>query len=113
MYFKQFYLGCLAHASYLIGSEGEGAVVDPQRDVEQYLADEAFRKQGVREKTEIIYASAAAVSFQVKRYAAAMDKVIGRKGIEARYRHNLIEIRPGKREAVFEQLDTHELVTLP
>ena len=39
MYFKQFYLGCLAHASYLIGSEGEAAVVDPQRDVDEYLAE--------------------------------------------------------------------------
>jgi len=39
MYFKQFYLGCLAHASYLLGSEGEAAVVDPQRDVEQYLRE--------------------------------------------------------------------------
>ncbi len=39
MYFKQFYLGCLAHASYLIGSEGEAAVVDPQRDVEQYVRE--------------------------------------------------------------------------
>ena len=39
MYFKQFYLGCLAHASYLIGSEGEAAVVDPQRDVDQYIAE--------------------------------------------------------------------------
>ncbi len=39
MYFKQFYLGCLAHASYLIGSDGEAAVVDPQRDVEQYIAE--------------------------------------------------------------------------
>ena len=37
MYFKQFYLGCLAHASYLIGSQGEAVVVDPQRDVEQYI----------------------------------------------------------------------------
>jgi len=42
MYFEQFYLTCLAHASYMIGSEGEAAVVDPQRDVEIYLqaADE-------------------------------------------------------------------------
>src|SRR5713226_4504475 len=40
LYFKQFYLGCLAHASYLIGSDGKAAVVDPQRDVDQYL-DEA------------------------------------------------------------------------
>ncbi len=39
MYFKQFYLGCLAHASYLIGSDGEAVVVDPQRDVEQYVAE--------------------------------------------------------------------------
>ena len=39
MYFKQFYLGCLAHASYLIGSDGEAAVVDPQRDVDQYIEE--------------------------------------------------------------------------
>jgi hydroxyacylglutathione hydrolase len=46
MYFKQFYLGCLAHASYLIGDGGEAAVVDPQRDVEQYL--EEARAQGLK-----------------------------------------------------------------
>ena len=42
MYFEQFYLTCLSHASYMIGSEGEAAVVDPQRDVDIYLkaADE-------------------------------------------------------------------------
>src|SRR6202521_523078 len=42
MYFEQFYLTCLAHASYMIGSVGEAAVVDPQRDVDIYLkaADE-------------------------------------------------------------------------
>jgi hydroxyacylglutathione hydrolase len=39
MYFKQFYLGCLAHASYLIGSGGEAAVVDPQRDVDEYISE--------------------------------------------------------------------------
>jgi glyoxylase-like metal-dependent hydrolase (beta-lactamase superfamily II)/rhodanese-related sulfurtransferase len=40
MILKQFYLGCLAHASYLIGDEhtGTAAVVDPQRDIDQYLA---------------------------------------------------------------------------
>src|ERR1700674_4528242 len=38
--FKQFYLPCLAHASYIIGDEqtGTAAVVDPQRDIDQYLA---------------------------------------------------------------------------
>lgn len=39
MFFKQFYLACLAHASYLIGSDGEAAVVDPQRDVDEYIAE--------------------------------------------------------------------------
>ena len=39
MYFQQFYLSCLAHASYMIGSGGIAAVVDPQRDVEIYLED--------------------------------------------------------------------------
>ena len=48
MYFKQFYLGCLALASYLIGSAGEAAVVDPQRDVDQYLAEAA--EQGLKIK---------------------------------------------------------------
>ena len=39
--FKQFYLGCLAHASYLVGDSvtGTAAVVDPQRDVRQYLEE--------------------------------------------------------------------------
>jgi glyoxylase-like metal-dependent hydrolase (beta-lactamase superfamily II)/rhodanese-related sulfurtransferase len=48
MYFEQFYLGCLAHASYLLGSEGEAAVVDPQRDVDFYV--EAAEKQGLQIK---------------------------------------------------------------
>ncbi|MCU1264216.1 MAG: beta-lactamase domain protein [Acidobacteria bacterium] len=48
MYFKQFYLACLAHASYLIGSDGEAAVVDPQRDVDQYINE--AEAQGLRIK---------------------------------------------------------------
>lgn len=40
MYFKPYYLGCLAHASYLIGgSSGRAAVIDPRRDVDEYIAD--------------------------------------------------------------------------
>ena len=38
--FKQFYMGCLAQASYLLGSDGEAAIVDPRRDVDIYI-DEA------------------------------------------------------------------------
>jgi len=41
MWMKQYYLGCLAHASYLIADEATGTavVVDPQRDIDQYLRD--------------------------------------------------------------------------
>lgn len=41
MVLKQYYLGCLAHASYLLGDEASSnaVIVDPQRDVQQYLDD--------------------------------------------------------------------------
>jgi hydroxyacylglutathione hydrolase len=43
MILKQYYLGCLAHASYLLGDRASSTaiVVDPQRDIQQYLADAA------------------------------------------------------------------------
>ncbi len=41
---ERFYLGCLAHASYMVGSEGVAAVIDPQRDVDIYL--EAAARNG-------------------------------------------------------------------
>jgi len=43
MILKQYYLGCLAHASYLVADEksGHAVVVDPQRDIDQYLQDAA------------------------------------------------------------------------
>jgi hydroxyacylglutathione hydrolase len=41
MFFRQYYLNCLSHASYLIGdtTTGRAVVVDPQRDVAEYLSD--------------------------------------------------------------------------
>ncbi|MFP5227900.1 MAG: MBL fold metallo-hydrolase [Acidobacteriota bacterium] len=50
MLLKQYYLGCLAHASYLLGDESSGTaiVVDPQRDIEQYLADAAAHHLTIR-----------------------------------------------------------------
>jgi len=48
--FKQFYLNCLAHASYIIGDEetGTAAVVDPQRDIERYLGFAAEHKLQIK-----------------------------------------------------------------
>lgn len=77
-----------------------------------YLADHHFRKSGVRDKSNIIFASAAGVIFGVKKYADALYRVIDRKGIDARFQHNLVALHPDKREAVFEQLKTGKNVTL-
>ena len=43
MFLKQYYLDCLAQSSYLIGDEvsGQAAVVDPRRDVDEYIDDAA------------------------------------------------------------------------
>lgn len=50
MVFKQFYLNCLAHASYLIGDEQTrtAAVIDPQRDIERYLEFAAENKLQIK-----------------------------------------------------------------
>jgi hydroxyacylglutathione hydrolase len=48
MHFEQFYLGCLAHASYMLASNGEAVVVDPQRDVEIYLEAAETNRLSIR-----------------------------------------------------------------
>lgn len=48
MEFKQFYLGCLSHASYYIGSGDEAAIIDPQRDVQQYIDEAAKHGQKIK-----------------------------------------------------------------
>lgn len=46
MYLKRFFVEGLAHASYLFGADGEAAVVDPKRDIDDYLA--AAEREGLR-----------------------------------------------------------------
>ncbi len=46
MYLKRYFVEGLAHASYLFGADGEAAVVDPKRDVDDYLAD--AEREGLR-----------------------------------------------------------------
>jgi hydroxyacylglutathione hydrolase len=48
MHFEQFYLGCLSHASYMLASDGEAVVVDPQRDVEIYIKAAAEHRVAIR-----------------------------------------------------------------
>lgn len=77
-----------------------------------YLADDQFRKAGVRHGSDVIFASAAPGIYGVEKYAKTLRKVVERKGIDTRFRHNLVAIRPEAKEAVFEQLDTGETVVV-
>ncbi|AVI46257.1 FAD/NAD(P)-binding oxidoreductase [Bacillus licheniformis] len=73
-----------------------------------YLADDYFRKSNVRHQSEIIFASAKSIIFDVTKYANALEKVVLRKDIQTMYKRNLIEIRPDSKEALFEHLETGE-----
>ncbi len=71
-----------------------------------YLADDHFRKAHVRDQTEITFVSGTPSIFSVKEYAQVLNEVIKRKGIETLYKHDLVEVRPASREAVFRSLET-------
>lgn len=77
-----------------------------------YLADDYFRQSGVREQTNIIFASGSPNIFAVKRYADTLEQVIQRKNIETKYRVELVEIDGDTKKATFEHLDTNERFTL-
>ena len=77
-----------------------------------YLADDFFRRNGVRAKTQIVFTSAGGAIFGVQKYARTLNQVLKRKDIDVLFRHNLVEIRPDRQEAVIENLDSHERRTI-
>ncbi len=78
-----------------------------------YLADDLFRQAGIRDKTQIIYASALPHIFAVEPYKSTLEQVVKRKQIDCRFRHELVEVRSDLKQAVIKNLDTNEIVTLP
>lgn len=77
-----------------------------------YLADDHFRRAGVRDRSTIKFFSGSATIFSVKKYADALTNVYRRKGIEAHFQHELIEINHRRKEAVFQNLASGEQVTV-
>jgi len=75
-----------------------------------YMADDTFRKRGIRDRSKVIYGSATPGIFAVKEYARTLNQVIERRGIETRYSHRLTAIRADEREAVFVDGDGAEVV---
>ncbi len=78
-----------------------------------YLADDHFRKSGVRQRTKVTFASAQGFLFAVEKYRKTLEKVAARKEIDIRLKHNLVEIKPDSKEAIFEHVDSHDRVTMP
>ena len=68
-----------------------------------YLADDHFKsKNGVSTNTKVIYCTAEGKMFPVKEYCETLDRVIDRRNISVKYRHNLKAIDQQKKEAIFE-----------
>ncbi len=78
-----------------------------------YLADDAFRKAGVRDKSQIIFASASDSIFAVEKYANTLEQVIKRKNITPKYKMNLIEVDSDNKLAVFENSGNGEIEKIP
>ncbi|MGR5965421.1 FAD-dependent oxidoreductase [Bacillus cereus] len=78
-----------------------------------YLAEEYFCRQGVREKSKIMFQTANPHIFHVPRYASSLEKVIQRKQIITNFHQNLVEINAEKKEAIFEDIQTGNRESIP
>jgi len=77
-----------------------------------YLADDHFRQRGVRDKIKIIFTLATPRLFAVDRYREVLEKVAARKGIDTRFKLNLVEVRSATKEAIYRNLETNEEVVI-
>lgn len=75
-----------------------------------YLAEDHFRRTGLRNQANLTFLSASPTIFAVKKYADSLTEIIRRREIEVAFKHNLVEVLPNTREAVFENLESGELV---
>ncbi len=66
-----------------------------------WLAEHHFRRAGVRDRVEVMFASAGGKIFGVEKYAAALARLVEARDVHTRFHHNLVAVRPASREAVF------------
>ncbi len=67
-----------------------------------YLAESYFRKSGVRNKTDVVFATGGTVIFGVKEIARTLMKVVDRKDINLRFFHKLVAVDADKQIAWYE-----------
>ncbi len=75
-----------------------------------YMADDTFRQNGVRDQSTVMFSSPLPNIFQVDRYRKTLEDVIRRRSIRTCFREELTEIHGDRREAVFRNLDSGEIV---
>ncbi len=73
-----------------------------------YLAEDHFRRSGVRDRAEVHLFLPPPKIFAVEKYGRALERICNERGIERHHRQNLVEIRGKEKIAVFEQLDTND-----
>lgn len=71
-----------------------------------YLAEEAFRTSGVRDRSRVLFMNAKPTIFTSPYYVPAIEKVIRTRGMEAQLGQELIAVRPEAHEAVFKDVKT-------
>lgn len=76
-----------------------------------YLADEYFRKNGVRHKTNIEFISGMDDLFPVKHYYPALKQLVKDKGIDETYFMDLVEIDGPNKKATFKHVSKDETIT--
>lgn len=76
-----------------------------------YLADDAFAKAGIKDKTTIQFYSGTGSIFAVPRYAKTLEQVITRKAIKASYLMDLVEIDGEQKTATFQHIETGDQTT--
>jgi sulfide:quinone oxidoreductase len=77
-----------------------------------YLAEDYFRRHGVRERTRVIFASAGSRIFGIEKYRPVFERIVQERGIETLFHHTLTALRPERREAVFHRRDTNDEVVI-
>lgn len=76
-----------------------------------YLAEDSFRRRGIRDKARIHFFTGDPAIFKAPKYAEALMGVIGRKGISPpNFKHSLKEVRVDSREAIFDDLGNNREV---
>ena len=71
-----------------------------------YLAEEAFRVHGVRDKSRVVFMNAKPTLFTAPYYIPALERVIKSRGMEVQLGQELVALRPDAREAVFKDVKT-------